>query len=304
LLKLFVIKGLPKRGCHALAAQNRLFEDSIKETIGMVVKGLTNEIKFIINNRMLEYQAEEFRRNLYTKTLLHRAEPKNLFEFYVPLHIWKLDRNRRDSKIPTTSATELFKIAKRITLIGSAGSGKSTIVRYLFLNCIKENFKIPLKVELRYLNDFEGSLIQYIKEQIFKLDKISESDNIIDRLLLSGKFVIFLDGYDEINSGEKERVTKEIDDLVRVYSKNHYILTSRPYTNIDLLPSFHNFHVCDLSKDEIDEFVRKQLPNDEKELAEKIVTAVHKEENKAFTSFLNNPLLLSMFILELLRRNF
>lgn len=274
-----------------------IFEDSIKNAIGTVIKSFTDEVKHIVSNRMLEYQAEEFRRNLYTKTLLHRAEPKNLFEFYVPLHIRSVDFRKQDKLIPTTSISEIFKIAKRITLIGSAGSGKSTIVRYLFLNCVKENYKIPLKVELRYLNDFEGTLLSYIKDQIFKMDKIAETDSIIERMLLSGKFVVFLDGYDEINSTVKESVTKEIDDLVRVYAKNHYILTSRPYTNVDLLPSFHNFFVSDLSKNEIEEFVRKQLPNDEKELAEKIIEAVHKEDNKAFATFLTNPLLLSMFIL-------
>ena len=62
----------------------------------------------------------------------------------------------------------LFSKNSKITIIGSAGSGKSTIVKYLFLNCIEEKDYIPIKIELRYLNEFDGSLEDYIKERIFK----------------------------------------------------------------------------------------------------------------------------------------
>lgn len=283
--------------------QFSIFEDGIKGIVGELFKGITDEIKFIVNNRILEYQSEEYNRNLYTKTLLHRAQPKKLFDFYIPLHIVDPEKSRlrpqprRKDRISTDSIENLFKLASNITIIGSAGSGKSTIVKYLFINCIQTLFKIPVKIELRYLNDFEGSLIDYVVSNVFKINKLADNDRIIDRLLLSGKFVFFLDGYDEVNSAKREKVTKEIDDLVKVYSKNNFLLTSRPYTNIDLLPTFHNFFVSDLIDEEIDEFVKKQLPANEEELTEKIIEAIHNEENRSFRSFLRNPLLLSMFIL-------
>jgi hypothetical protein len=113
----------------------------------------------------------------------------------------------------------------------------------------------------------------------------------------SGDFVFFLDGYDEINSTKKEKITKEIDDLVKLYNKNHYLLTSRPYTEIDLLPLFHNYEVCELSDEDINNFIRKQIPVEERELCDKIIEAVNSQENVSYKSFLSNPLLLSMFIL-------
>jgi hypothetical protein len=113
----------------------------------------------------------------------------------------------------------------------------------------------------------------------------------------SGDFVFFLDGYDEINSTKKERITKEIDELVKLYNKNFYLLTSRPYTEIDLLPLFHNFEVCVLSDEDINQFIKKQIPHEEKELCDKIIEAVNSKENFSYKSFLSNPLLLSMFIL-------
>ncbi|SHF18418.1 NACHT domain-containing protein [Flavobacterium fontis] len=262
------------------------------------------EIKHLLENNILEYQIEEYGRNSSTKTLLHRVQPKNLKEFYQPLFISPCGKKYRPShtrpnskRIPTNSVKELFSKNKLITLIGNAGSGKSTIVKYLFLNSIDSDYKIPIKVELRYMNDFDGSVIEFIRERIFKLNKLATSDRIIERLMSSGDFIIFLDGYDEITSTKKEKITKEIDELVQVYNRNNYLLTSRPYTDIELLPLFHNFEVCELSDDDINQFIKKQIPKEEYELCEKIIEAVNNQENISYKSFLSNPLLLSMFIL-------
>lgn len=46
-----------------------------------------NEIQQTFSSRLLEYQVEEYKRNFFSKTILHRAEPKALNEFYQPLFI-------------------------------------------------------------------------------------------------------------------------------------------------------------------------------------------------------------------------
>jgi predicted NACHT family NTPase len=274
-----------------------------------IAKDFSEEIKHTISNNILEYQIEEYNRNSISKTLLHRVEPKRLKEFYQPLFIRKCGKNNKkneiyrhiakikDKRIATESIEKLFEKNQFVTLIGNAGSGKSTIVKYLFLNSIDSNFKIPIKVELRYLNDYSGTVIDFIQEKVFKLNRLASADKIIERLMKSGDFVFFLDGYDEITSSKKEKITKEIDDLVKLYNKNNYLLTSRPYTEIDLLPLFHNFEVCELSNEDINQFIAKQIPKEEKELQEKIIEAINSAENIAYKTFLSNPLLLSMFIL-------
>lgn len=287
-----------------LALITEVVNQNLKNLFGNLTKEFGEEIRQVIHNHILEYQVEEYNRNSYTKTILHRVQPKSLKDFYQPLFITPCDKRQKyprytdsSKRIPTNSIKDLFLKKQFITLIGSAGSGKSTMVKYLFLNAIDTKFKIPIKVELRYLNDYSGSVIEFIKERIFKLNKLATHARIIERLMSSGDFVFFLDGYDEINSAKKEKITKEIDDLVKLYNKNYYLLTSRPYTEIDLLPLFHNFEVCVLSDDEINSFIKKQIPSDEKELCDKIIEAVNSKENVSYKSFLSNPLLLSMFIL-------
>jgi GTPase SAR1 family protein len=278
-----------------------VISDNLKKLFTKLTKDFGSEVSHIVNNNILEYQVEEYNRNYYTKSLLHRVQPKILKDFYQPLFIQSCDGKKVNvediPRIPTSSIKELFNKRQFITLIGTAGSGKSTLVKYLFLNSFDTKFKIPIKIELRYLNDYKASLTEYIKEKIFKLNKLATHDKIIERLLQSGDFIFFLDGYDEIISTKKEAITKEIDNLVKIYNKNFYILTTRPFTDIELLPLFHNYEVCNLSDEDINQFIKKQIPFEENELASKIIQAVNSNENIAYKSFLSNPLLLSMFIL-------
>jgi len=277
--------------------------DRLKDLFSGFGKEFGAELLHLANNHLLEYQVEEYNRNYSTKTLLHRVHPKPLKDFYQPLFIKKWERSGRQTfrkenkRISTTYAKELFSHKPYITLIGDAGSGKSTIVRYLFLDCIDSKFKIPVKVELRYLNDFQGTLTGYIREKVFRLHKLATNDRIIERLMSSGDFVFFLDGYDEVKSAIKDKVTLEIDELVRVYHRNCFLLTSRPYTGIDILPMFHNYEVCELNYDEIPLFINKQFTGAETELAEKIIEAAEHLKYDSYDNFLCNPLLLSMFVL-------
>ena len=242
------------------------FKDFLETPVNGLLKLVGNELKQVAKNRLFEYQTNEYKRNYFTKTLLHRSEPVKLDEFYLPLHITMYEggnarRKSKEERISTEDVSKLFKKTNYIAIIGSAGSGKSTIVKYLFLDSVKRNFKIPIKVELRYLNDYKGSIADYIFDEIFTFHKLGFSKEIIDRLITSGNFIFFFDGYDEINSNKKEQVTNDIDQFVSKYSSNYYLITSRPYTNIDTLPLFTNYKVCDLLDSEIPAFVKKQIPN-------------------------------------------
>ena len=285
------------------ATMSTLLGDRMKDLFSGFFKEFSAEVLHVVKNQLLEYQVEEYNRNAMVKTLLHRVNPVPLKDIYQPLFIrkWERDGHRKiysgSKRITTNHAKELFMQQQCITLIGDAGSGKSTIIRHLFLDCINASFRIPVKIELRYLNEFEGSITEYIREKIFKLQKLATNDRIIERMLRSGDLIFFLDGYDELKSNIRERVTREIDDLVKVYNRNCYMLTTRPFTEVELMPMFHNMEVCELSMEEIPVFVRKQFTSSDNEVADKIIATIEQSEDRVYNSFLGNPLLLSMFIL-------
>lgn len=269
----------------------------LKTPLDKALSLLAQEVAQIVQNRHLEYQSEEYKRNSSSKTILHRSEPKALKDFYQPLFITDIKKQPQPHRKSTESAKKLFTNYQYLTIIGSAGSGKSTIIKHLFVKCIDEGYRIPIRVELRYLNDYSGTLVDYIFNVIFIFQKLGISKEMIERLLSGNQFVFFLDGYDEINIANKSNRTKEIDAFVSRFPKHAYLVSSRPHTNIEMLPSFVNFSVCELEQKEIAAFVRKQLPISEQELADKIIKAIEKSENQGYRSFLSNPLLLSMFIL-------
>jgi guanylate kinase len=280
--------------------------DKLIELMKSGTNRIADEISQVANNKILEYLCEEYERNNRTKTILHRTEPIPLDSFYQPLFLrkdfnqWNGRLNGADTKrISTDSVRSVFEECKSncLTIIGTAGSGKSTLVKYLFVNTIKERFKIPIKIELRELNKYDGNLIEYVKNDIIKFSEIAVNDILVEKLLKSGEFVIFFDGYDEVATSRKEDVTRDICKITRKYNKNKYILTSRPFVNIEMLDKFHNYQVCDLSMEEIKSFVKRQFDKSEQDLASKIIETINNEESATYKSFLSNPLLLSMFII-------
>lgn len=251
-----------------------------------------DEIKQYINKGLKKYLEKHKTKYSKIKTLLRGNTPVYLYDIYYPLKL-----KGKKEIILTDSVSELFKKCSYLTIIGDAGSGKSTLVKHLFLNAIKEKAGIPILIELRDLNEDENDFETFAKK-IISLNQISVNQEILDRLLRKGKFIFFLDGYDELNSNIKKSVVKDINSFIEKFTDNKFILTTRPFSDIEHLPLFHNYKMKDLSleDDEIKGFIYKQLP-EEQELAKKIVDSINTNKSTYIKSFLKNPLLLSLYIL-------
>lgn len=267
-------------------------QNLLKSPLNQLIEQIGSEFHQLVRNRIIEYQAEEYNRNYYIKTILHRTNPVKLKDIYEPLF---LENAEGLEAYETQSVKQLFSSTKFLTIIGEAGSGKSTLIKYLFLNTIEEKFGFPILIELRYLNEYTGSLRDYVITEIFKLYEIGKNELIINRFLYTGNLIFFFDGYDEIKYDKKEEIVKDIDTFIKMYNRNKYIITSRPHANIELLPLFTNFTVKPLSKKGINSMIDRQ--GLKKDFAEKIKTTISNDENVNYVNFLYNPLLLSMFIL-------
>jgi hypothetical protein len=253
-----------------------------------VFKGLKAKVEHFVRHDIQKY-LEKQNRYAFIKTLLHRHEPVYLYEVYQPLRLEKDGKTRS-----TNSIADLLSGKNFITIIGEAGSGKSVLIKHLLLTCIKEKAGIPLLVELRDLNNYQGSLEEFLRERLYG-GKIAPNEEILAKLLESGKFVFFLDGYDEIKSSAKANAVLSLNEFIAKYDQNKFILTTRPYTHIELLPLFSNYRIDHLNDKDIEQFVRKQVK--EIELVDKILTSIKGAKAVYIRSFLANPLLLSLYIL-------
>lgn len=253
-------------------------------------KGIASEAKQLLELGLTDYIQNQYKRFKYVKTILRGNTPNYFYDVYYPLNL-KNDKH----EATTTSIESTFEKSNYITVIGEGGSGKSTLVKHLFLRALGENKAIPVFIELRHLASEKNSIENHIKEKILE-QKLSESTKILERMLTAGRFLFFLDGYDEIAGEHKKNITESINKFTEKYGNNKYLLTTRPYSDIDLLPLFHNYNIEQLKESEIEGFIDKQL-REEPELAEKIKKSIKESKPRHIASFLKNPLLLSLYIL-------
>jgi len=266
--------------------------NAFKNPLIDLLSDIKKDVLFFFDDGVLEYVQCYKQKYEKTKTFLFRNEAVDFYDTFYPITI----RNSK-TKIDINNIEKIFSETNFISVIGNAGSGKSMLMKHLFLTSVKQVFQIPIVIELRNLNHYEGSFFNYIKETITN-KKLAPSNKILGQILENGNFLFLLDGYDEIYSENKEKLSNAIEEFTDKYNKNLFILTSRPGANAESFPRFECCFVKPLSNIQIKEFTLKQLNKvDEGKLAEKIIEVIQKPENKEYNSYLSSPLLLSMFIL-------
>lgn len=269
-----------------------LLEISVKvflENIKNKYQDLKDELKQLSQTDLQEYFNKQIENYSYIKTILHGSNPVLLHRIYFPLNI------RFDYRsIEAQNIQLVFSSTNYVALIGEAGCGKSTLMKYLFLTCIKQQQLIPVFVELRYLNEYKGSIFKYITNKIFH-NKIAQNGKILERLLNKGIFIFFLDGADELNLKVKNSAAIKLQQFVDTYPKNKFLLSTRPYSNFEYLPKFLTCEVMLLQQADFKPFIEKQIT--EKELIHKILKSIKRNKDPHILSFLRNPLLLSIYIL-------
>jgi len=262
-------------------------KEVIKSSLPLFLK-IKDLLSHRFNDGFLDYFVLMIEKYKYIKTLLHK-QPKIFYDIYFNT---KLRYN--DKLIETNSVIELFKKNKRITISGTAGSGKTTLLKHLFLYSLIESYKIPILITLRDLNTDILSIDEYIKTKILA-NKLAPNTDILEKLYTKGNFLFLFDGYDEINSDVKSKVINDMQSFIDKYPNNSFLITTRPFSNIEYFEDFHNYHIEKLTDLEIREFINQQV-SDEK-LSIKIIDSINENRETYIESFLSNPLLLTLYII-------
>lgn len=252
-------------------------------------KMLSAEWKNFFEIGLEEYLQTQTEKYYFTNTFLHRGEKVVFKDIYYPI--------KATYRKLTTDFSDIHRVLedyKNITLVGSAGSGKTTLLKYIFLNTIEKSEKIPVLIELRNLNNYDGDFEKLITEKILK-SRVKPSDDTFKRALESGLFFFLFDGYDEIASVKKQEINRQIELFVDSYSMNNFLITTRPGSGIESFSRFCDFRVTSLEVPDVIGFISKIVEN--KERRERIIQVIDSPQNDDYLDYLSNPLLLSMFIL-------
>ena len=135
--------------------------------------------------------------------------------------------NRTEKIISTETIEPVLKVGSRILIEGSAGIGKTMLMRYLLLNTMNRGTYIPVFLELRKIGrqlPDEISITDLIFDCMRDLDVSLPKECFSDSLRL-GKYLFLMDGFDEIKESNSGAVAESIQAFSVKYPNNIYIVT-------------------------------------------------------------------------------
>ncbi|MGG5792454.1 NACHT domain-containing protein [Bacillus nitratireducens] len=245
-------------------------------------------------NRYLESSVNEYS-TIPTIALKHRKV--YLEHVYQPLKILSLEFDSfakpNDAVLLDSYNDVFFKNHSKLLITDSAGMGKSTFLKFLFLSSIRQQIQIPVFIELRRLN-INHSVIDEIYKKINFISADFTKEHIIE-LIKDGDFLFFLDGYDEIPGNDRDKVSSDLKQFISYGNKNRFIITSRPHHGLHF-SDFEKFEIVGLQKEESFELIEKYDNVSGYKLHENLVKTIDNAKGQ-FDEFLENPLYVSLLYL-------
>lgn len=247
-------------------------------------------VNILLRTAYTDYLTNTSQKYSKSKSFFLRDQPTDLYDYYVPIGI------RCGSKVKLAEPDLLTCLASsnRIIIAGTGGSGKSVLMKHLFLDCIDSDDYAPVMLELRDLNEDNKDLDAFITDTLSSFEfKITGS--YIQKAKKSGHFCFFLDGLDEVDHSKRKKLLKEIKQLSNKYPACPIFISSRPDESFEGLEDFSRFSIQPLDLPSASALVEK-LPFDP-EIKEKFIKELHSKLFNKHRSFLSNPLLLSIMLL-------
>ena len=243
------------------------------------------------SNAFIAYYKRAYNNYSIINTLAFKERVKKLKDIYIPLTIYPVD-NKKEKKLTKIEGypKELLDKYSRILITDTAGMGKSTLMKRMFLDVIDGQFGIPMFIELRRLNE-NNDILNEVAIQLGGLNDGFDK-GILETLFVDGEFIFFFDGYDEISSSNKAFVTRNIQDFVAKASNNKYILTSRPEEELACFGEFQEFRIRELKKVESYDLLRKYDISGK--TSRLLISKLETGNYSMINEFLKNPLLVSL----------
>lgn len=171
--------------------------------------------------------------------------------------------------IELCSAEEALRSEPEMTIRGVAGSGKTTLMRWLALRCAQVSdadnlwkggipFIIPLR-RLRGKDSRHPDMNKFVKYTVDpKLFPLEPPANWLRKVLDDKRAVVLVDGVDELPPKDRPYFWDWIDDFSDLCRGNRIYVTSRHISDEQWIPptSFANAELDEMNNAEIIQFVR------------------------------------------------
>jgi hypothetical protein len=256
-----------------------------KQTFGVADEVLQIKLK----TAYINYLSKTRLKYSKAKSFFIRNEPVDLYSYYVATGI---KCGRKIIAVP--SFRSCVDASNRIVICGSGGSGKSVLMRHLFLDCIADKTFAPILIELRDINAEQPALDDFIN-QTLETFGFNTSGDYVKRAKQAGHFCFFFDGYDEVIPTLRKKLIQQINNLSKKFPDCPVFISSRPDDVFNGIEEFSVFRMLPLELDSALNLVER-LPFDQ-EIKEKFGVDLAAGLFEKHESFLSNPLLLSIMLL-------
>lgn len=236
-----------------------------------------------------EYLLRTYAKLSFMNTIVFGNQQRRIQDLYIPLTVVS-SCPERTSFLINKWEEGFVPSFKRVVITDTAGMGKSTILKWLFLSSIDSNQRVPIFIELRSLSA-EKTILDKIYDDLCSIDNKFEKSVLLN-LLKSGKFLFFLDGFDEVAFEDRSKVTEDIQNFVNKAFNNLFVLASRHESALGSFGEFKEFTIKPLSKQEAYSLLRKY--DSTLEYAEPLITELEASKFDQLKELMTNPMLVSL----------
>ncbi|MEO9477803.1 MAG: NACHT domain-containing protein [Cyclobacteriaceae bacterium] len=262
------------------------------ESLSSLTSGWDSKLRSKFKGSFKTYTEETCKHCSAVYNLINKNNPANLTDIYVePPFYFYTDKKEYTS----FKKFNPFEKHNKILIKGTAGLGKSTLCKHLYLHFVQKNEGIPLFMELKHINNTKLTLWEFILNEL-KLTGVNINSEHISDLFKSGKFILILDGFDEVDPEIRHRLEIQLRELLKECRKLKIMISSRPDERLATWDNFRIIKLLPFTKDKSIELISKIDFNEE--IKKNFTVLIGTEDiYSKFKSFLSNPLLTTiMFI--------
>ncbi|GAB4195041.1 MAG: hypothetical protein Fur006_41220 [Coleofasciculaceae cyanobacterium] len=161
--------------------------------------------------------------------------------------------------VPGIKAVERY---SKLMVLGKPGAGKTTFLQYLAVQCNQgrlQSHLVPVFIPLKNfaedaLDAGNFSLFDYISQDF---NHAGVSEQVVETLLSQSRFLILLDGLDEVPEAATDEVIKQIRKLSERYYKNQIVIACRIAAQEYKFRGFTEVEIADFKSAQIEHFAKK-----------------------------------------------
>lgn len=215
---------------------------------------------------------------------------------------WGYELNPDETSLKRVLAMVVLTRQRHLMIWGKPGTGKTTFLQYLATQCDQGQFapdQVPIYIELRMLGE-NGNRLSLLDRICQDFRDYGVSGEKVKTLLQEGKFLILLDGWDEVAPCRRFSLFNKLRWFCQRYYHNRFVLTCRTGVELYRFGRFTEVELADWTPTQICEFAQKYFvavagANWERGLgkAAEFIAQLDNPENQAIKDMAKTPLLLS-----------